>query len=80
MSHPKHNEEVAMATAVSESRETQKKYIRKALRVKPQTAAEIADRIGRGHSARGLGRTLGIMVNDGEAVLKPGRVNAYVRP
>lgn len=69
-----------MATAVSESRETQKKHIRKALRVKPQTAAELADRIGRGHSARGLGRTLGIMVDDGEAVLIPARPNTYVRP
>lgn len=72
-----------MATATSESREDQAKKIKKALRVAPQTAAELAERMskdGRPYSARGIGRTLGILVNVGDVCIHPGRVNKYTRP
>ena len=58
-----------------------KRRVRRSITKKPQTAAELVEKINTkfdaNHSPRGIGRTLGVMVKEGEIAKHETRVPGY---
>lgn len=57
-----------------------KRKATRALRRTPQTASEVAKRMGAPYTGRGIGRALGQLVDDGHAIKNASRVPTYVKP